>query len=41
MLQIALVPDEHDDDVRVRVVPQLLQPSCDVRVRGVLRDVVY
>lgn len=40
MLQIALVPDEHDDDVRVGVVPELLQPAGDVVVRRPLRDVV-
>ena len=41
MLQIALVADEHDDDVRVCVVPELLQPPRDVRVRLVFRDVVH
>ena len=41
MLQIALVPDEHDDDVRVRVVAQLLQPALHVLVRAALRDVVH
>ena len=41
MLQIALVADEHDDDVRVRVVAELLEPSGDVHVRAVLRDVVH
>ena len=40
VLQIALVPDEHDHDVRVGVVPELLEPSGDVRVRLVFRDVV-
>ena len=41
MLQNALVPDEHDDDVRVRVVAELLQPPRYVDVRRVLRDVVH
>lgn len=41
MLQIALVPDEHDDDVRVRVVAELLEPPRHVHVRRVLRDVVH
>ena len=41
MLQIALVADEHDDDVRVGVVAELLEPSRDVDVRRVLRDVVH
>lgn len=38
--QIALVSDQHDDDVGVSVVPQLLQPSRDVLVGLVLADVV-
>ena len=40
MLQITLVSDKHDHDVRVCVVPELLEPSGDVRVRLVFRDVV-
>jgi hypothetical protein len=40
MPQIALVTDQHDDDVRVGMVAQLLQPSCDVLVCLVLADVV-
>ena len=40
MPQIALVSNQHDDDVRVSVVAQLLQPPCDVLVRLVLADVV-
>ena len=40
MLQIALVADEHDDDVRVRVVAELLQPPCYVHVRRMLGDVI-
>ena len=40
MLQIALVADEHDDDVRVGVVTELLQPPRDVDVRRMLGDVV-
>ena len=41
MLQIALVSDEHDDDIRVCVVAELLQPPRDVGVRLVFRDVVH
>ena len=41
VLEIALVADEHDDDVRVGVVAELLQPPCHVHVRRVLRDVVH
>lgn len=41
MLQIAFVADQHDDDVRVRVVTQLLEPPCNVYVRRVLRDIVH
>lgn len=40
MPQIALVSNQHDDDVRVCMVPQLLQPPSDVLVRLVLADVV-
>lgn len=40
VLQIALIPDEHDDDVRVRVIAQLLQPSGNVDVCRMLGDVV-
>ena len=40
MPQVALVTDEHDDDVRVGVVAQLLQPSHHVLVRLDLADVV-
>ncbi len=38
--QIALVSDEHDHDVGVRVIPQLFQPSCDIIVCLVLADIV-
>ena len=40
MLQIALVADKHDDDVRVGVVAELLEPPRDIDVRRVLGDVV-
>ena len=40
MLQVTLVPHEHNDDVRVRVVPKLLQPPRDVDVRRMLGDIV-
>ena len=39
--QIALVSDQHDDDIRVSVVAQLLQPPSHVFVCLVLADVVY
>lgn len=40
MPQIALVPDKHDDDVRVGMVAQLLQPPGNVLICLVLADVV-
>lgn len=40
MSQIALVSHQHDDDVRIGVVPQLFKPSCDVLVCLMLADVV-
>lgn len=38
--QVALVAHQHDDDVAVGVVPQLLQPALHVFVGQVLGDVV-
>ena len=32
MLQVALVPNQHDDDVGVSVVSKLFEPSSDVDV---------
>lgn len=40
MSQIALVSNQHNDDVRISMIPQLLQPSCDILVRLVLADIV-
>ena len=39
--QVALVAHQHDDDVVVGVVPQLLQPALHVLVGQVLGDVVH
>lgn len=38
--QIGLVAHEHDDDVGLGVVAELLEPALDVLERGVLGDVV-
>lgn len=40
MSQIALVSDQHDDDVRVGMVSELLQPPSDVLISLVLGDIV-
>ena len=40
MSQIALVSDQHDDDVGIGVIPQLLQPPVDILVGLVLANVV-
>lgn len=40
MFQIALVSHQHDHDVRIRMVPQLLQPPHNILVRLVLADIV-
>ena len=40
MPQIALVSDQHDDDVGVGMVAQLLEPPGDVLVGLVLADIV-
>ena len=39
MLQIALISNQHDHNVRISVVPQLLQPSCDI-LEGVVLEYV-
>lgn len=41
MPQIALVTNQHDDDVRVSMVSQLLQPPCDVLVCVLLANIVH
>lgn len=41
MAQITLVTNQHDDNIGVGVVSELLKPSCDVLVGLVLADVVY
>lgn len=38
--QITLVPDQHDDNVGVRMVPELLQPPGHIVVRLVLADII-
>lgn len=38
--QIALVSDQHDDNIGISVISQLLEPSCDVLVGLVLADIV-
>ena len=38
--EVALVSNQHDDDVVVSVVPQLLQPALNVLIRQVFGDVV-
>lgn len=40
MPQVRLVADEHDDNVRVCMIPELLEPSADIDVARVLGDVV-
>ena len=39
--QVALVAHQHDDDVVVGMVPQLLEPALHVLVGQVLGDVVH
>jgi hypothetical protein len=40
MSQIALISHQHDDDVRICVIPQLLQPPRHILVCLVLADIV-
>ena len=41
MPQITLVSDEHDHNVAVGVVSKFLQPTEDVDVGSVFRDIVH
>ena len=41
VLQIALVTNQHNNNVGIGVIAQLLQPSCNVHVRRMLCNVVY
>lgn len=41
MSQIALVSDQHDDDVGIGMIPQLLQPPVDILVGLMFADVVH
>jgi len=38
--QITLVSNQHDDDIRISMVPQLLEPPCDILVSLVFADIV-
>ena len=40
MLQIAFVTDEHDNDIRIGVISELLQPPRHVDVGSMFRDVI-
>jgi len=40
MPQIALIPHQHNHNIRIRMIPQLLQPTRHILVRAVLADVV-
>lgn len=41
VLEVALVANKHDRNVRVGMVPKFLQPPRHVDVRGMLRDIVH
>lgn len=41
MLQIALVSDQHDHDVGVRMVAEFLQPTVHVLVRRMFGNVIH
>lgn len=41
MLQIALITHQHDHNIAIRMLPQLVQPSPDVHERLLLADIVY
>lgn len=41
MLEIRLVPNQHDHNVGVGVISQLLQPSFNILIGYMLRDVIH
>jgi hypothetical protein len=41
VLQVTLVSDEHDNDVRVRMIPKLLQPPHHIDIRRMFRNIVH
>ena len=41
MLQVALVSDQHDDDIGVSMVSQLFQPSSHVNICRMFGDIIY
>ncbi len=40
VFQIALIANKHNDDIRVSVVPQFLQPPCHINIGCVLGDII-
>lgn len=40
MPQIALVSDQHNDNIGISMIPKLLEPSCHILVGLVLADIV-
>lgn len=40
MPQITFVSDQHNDDISISMIPQLLQPSCNVLIGLMLADVI-
>ena len=41
MLQVAFVPDQHNDDVGVSVVSQFLEPSSYIDICRMFCDIVH
>jgi len=40
MLQVALVADEHNDNVRIGMVTEFLEPAGNIGVRRVLGNII-
>lgn len=40
MLQVALVTNEHNDDVRIGMVAKFLEPASNIGVRRVLGNII-
>jgi len=40
MLQVALVTNEHNDDVRIGMVAKFLEPASNIGIRRVLGNII-
>lgn len=41
MPQIALIPHQHNDNISIRMIPQLFQPPLHILIRLMLADIIH